>query len=185
MTEISIFIKDTILSELITLELGRLGYTFGDKKEGSLIFITDSENEASPIGAKKILISNTASQNCSDHILRRPVDLALLRSCVASALESRTVATVDPKNNKISIKKKEKCANVGGKKVQLTENEFLLLSRLIESGGELVSREQINSLLGSSGNTPEVYICSLRKKLTSCDGFDPINTVRGKGYKLR
>jgi len=185
MTKIVVWVKDLHLEKLLTLELQRIGYTVSDKKEECEIFITDSEREIPPTGSKKILISNVLSQKVDYTVLKRPVDLASLRECVASLLESKKVNAKNKANDKIAVNKKEKCAIVGGKKVQLTENEFLLLSRLIEENGNPITREQINALLHASGNTPEVYICGLRKKLTQSDGVNPIITVRGKGYKLR
>ena len=185
MTKISIFIKDPCFKELISLEILRLGYTVVDNVNECAIFITDSEAERAPQGAKRILISNDLPQKGSDHVLRRPLDLAALRVSISSILETKAIQQADIKSNKISINKKEKCAIIGEKRVQLTENELTLISCLLESDGEPVSRDKINAILTSSGNTPEVYVCNLRKKLTSNDGVDPIITVRGKGYKLR
>ena len=185
MAKISIIIKDPCFKELIYLELQRLGHTFVEKENECAIFITDSESEHIPKSAKRILISNDMPPKGAEYVLRRPLDLAVLRNCISSILDRNAIQKTDTKNTKISVNKKEKCAIVGEKKIQLTENEFLLLSCLLESDGEPISRDKINALLMSSGNTPEVYVCNLRKKLTSNDGVDPIITVRGKGYKLR
>ncbi len=74
---------------------------------------------------------------------------------------------------------------VGTCKIDLTEREFLVLSRLRRANGSYVSREELQAMLPKeTKNLFEVYISRLRKKLWTRAGIQPIHTVRGAGYRL-
>lgn len=73
----------------------------------------------------------------------------------------------------------------------LTQTELRLLSGLLESDGELVSRMALiacawpRSDVHSRENELGVYICGLRKRLASIGLPDALQTVRRAGYRLR
>ena len=69
----------------------------------------------------------------------------------------------------------------------LTELEYRLLERLGEgSGNSVVPREELMALFGAEkGNIADVYVSRLRKKLEDPSCPRIIETVRGKGYKIR
>lgn len=72
-----------------------------------------------------------------------------------------------------------------GNAVELTSMEFDLLDLLMRSAGQVVSRDQITSVLFEREATPydrflDVHISHLRKKLTG--GRNLIRTIRGVGY---
>lgn len=88
--------------------------------------------------------------------------------------------------NRLSLDHRGKSAKYGDAQVPLSECEYLVLSALFESRGELVPRERIYSLLGADdGNIGDVYICHLRRKIDNRFGVKLIYTVRGKGYMLK
>lgn len=62
----------------------------------------------------------------------------------------------------------------------LTQREEQLVQVLQDSGGEPVSRRLLHDTLfpGGSGNSVDVYVGYVRKKL----GAESIKTVRGVGY---
>ena len=71
--------------------------------------------------------------------------------------------------------------------IELTKNELRILSALLESKGEIVSRESLMDTLWASdcyidGNTLTVNINRLRKKLEASGLTDFIQTKRGVGY---
>ena len=71
--------------------------------------------------------------------------------------------------------------------IPLTKNELRILSALLESKGEIVSRESLMDTLWASdcyidGNTLTVNINRLRKKLEADGLTDFIQTKRGIGY---
>lgn len=72
-----------------------------------------------------------------------------------------------------------------GAPVELTSMEFDLLDLLMRSAGQVVSRDQITSVLFEREATPydrflDVHISHLRKKLQG--GRNLIRTIRGVGY---
>jgi DNA-binding response OmpR family regulator len=76
-------------------------------------------------------------------------------------------------------------ANVGGRSVQLTEREFLLLKELIRHAGRPVSKGRLLSSVWGyhfdpCSNVVDVYVRRLRAKV----GADVIETVRGEGYRV-
>ena len=74
----------------------------------------------------------------------------------------------------------------GDMRIPLSDNEYKVLAALCESRGEIVEREEIDTLLGVvDGNMGDVYICHLRRKIDNKLGLKLIYTVRGKGYMLK
>lgn len=69
--------------------------------------------------------------------------------------------------------------------ITLSEGEWKLFRHLSQHNGQAVTREALQALFGGSGNIVEVYIHALRKKLEDPFGVRVIDTVRGKGYRLR
>jgi two-component system copper resistance phosphate regulon response regulator CusR len=81
----------------------------------------------------------------------------------------------------------EREAIVDDRSLDLSAREFDVLRSLLDAGGEVVERRTLlQQVWGYEGFEPrsnpvEVYMSSLRKKL----GRDRIETVRGRGYRLR
>ncbi len=76
-----------------------------------------------------------------------------------------------------------------GQEVRLTAREFDLLAYLMRHPNQVLSRSQIlNAVWGydhdPGTNVLEVYIGYLRRKLAGDNGWAPIETVRGAGYRL-
>jgi two-component system response regulator QseB len=72
-----------------------------------------------------------------------------------------------------------------GRTVELQRREFMLLQKLLESAGQVLSRAQLEESLygwegGVESNTLDVHIHRLRRKLYP----DVIRTVRGVGYVI-
>jgi len=77
-----------------------------------------------------------------------------------------------------------------GKEIELTKKEYKLLEYLMRNRGYILSRGQIEEHVwgqvnNSSTNIVDVYVRFLRKKVD--EGFSEplIETVRGRGYKMR
>jgi DNA-binding response OmpR family regulator len=76
-------------------------------------------------------------------------------------------------------------ALVGDREVELSAREFALAEVFFRNAGQVLSREQLLSLVWGydrdpGSNVVDVYVGYLRKKL----GDDVIATVRGMGYRL-
>ncbi|MEX2406302.1 MAG: response regulator transcription factor [Actinomycetota bacterium] len=77
-------------------------------------------------------------------------------------------------------------ARVGDEEVELSAREFALAEVFFRNAGQVLSREQLLSLVWGydrdpGSNVVDVYVGYLRKKL----GDDVIATVRGMGYRLQ
>ncbi|WP_329252798.1 response regulator transcription factor [Streptomyces sp. NBC_01478] len=78
----------------------------------------------------------------------------------------------------------------GGRPVELTRTEFLLLEYLLHHPGAALTRSQIHRHVWGfdfepASNTLDVYVMYLRRKLESRGEPRLIHTVRGLGYSLR
>jgi two-component system OmpR family response regulator len=76
--------------------------------------------------------------------------------------------------------------SVGDRPVDLTAHEYKTLAYLMHRPGTVVSRTELTEHLYAQdfdrdSNTIEVFVARLRRKL----GLDAIETVRGRGYRLR
>ena len=76
-----------------------------------------------------------------------------------------------------------------GHHVMLTAREFYLLEYLMRHPDQVLSREQILNAVWGFDFDPgtkvlEVYVGYLRRKLSDGGEADPIETVRGAGYRL-
>ena len=78
---------------------------------------------------------------------------------------------------------------VGAAKLELTSFEYKLLEYLMLHAGEVLSKTQITEALYSEdferdSNVIEVFIGRLRRKLDPDNTYKPIETLRGRGYRL-
>ncbi len=76
--------------------------------------------------------------------------------------------------------------SVDGRVVELSAREFTLAEVLFRHAGQVLSREQLLSMVwgydfSPDSNVVDVYVGYLRRKV----GADRIETVRGVGYRLR
>ena len=117
-------------------------------------------------------------------ILHRPFEMRMLRDEIALLLSvTETGEWHRRAHNRLRLK--EQTLFLNEKSVLLSPTEAQILRLLMEEKGNAVSRERIAKLIGESlANKVDVYICYLRRKLTTlCDG-NLIRTVRGIGYRL-
>lgn len=78
---------------------------------------------------------------------------------------------------------------VNGGKLELTSFEYRLLEYLMLHAGEVLSKTQITEALYDEdferdSNVIEVFVGRLRKKLDPNGEYKPIETLRGRGYRL-
>ena len=78
---------------------------------------------------------------------------------------------------------------VAGASVELTAFEYRLLEYLMLRAGQVVSKAELTDKLYEQdferdSNTIEVFIGRLRRKLDPDDRHQPIETLRGRGYRV-
>jgi two-component system, OmpR family, response regulator PhoP len=78
---------------------------------------------------------------------------------------------------------------VGGAPVELTSFEYRLLEHLMLHAGEVISKTELTEKLYEQdferdSNVIEVLIARLRRKLDPDEQLKPIETLRGRGYRI-
>ena len=89
----------------------------------------------------------------------------------------------------ITLDTRSQEVKVNGAKLELTSFEYKLLEYLMLHAGEVLSKTQITEALYSEdferdSNVIEVFIGRLRRKLDPENSYKPIETLRGRGYRL-
>lgn len=91
----------------------------------------------------------------------------------------------------LSIDLERKTVEVAGSGVNLTEKEYQTVEVLFLNGGTISTKRMFLQHLYRGKDEPEmkiieVFVCKVRKKLRSASGGkDYIETVWGRGYRLR
>ena len=89
----------------------------------------------------------------------------------------------------ISLDEGRRRVEVGDREVRLTPTEFRLLATLMRNRDQVVTLDQLLELVwGNAAADPKqvrLYVSYLRRKLGEAGGVDPIETVRGFGYRFR
>lgn len=120
----------------------------------------------------------------ADDYLTKPFDLDVLCARIR-ALQRRSKARAKPILNygNITLDPAAHSVEMDGDEVVLSRREFVLLQKLLENSGRVISRDQLNQTLYGWGenidsNALEVHIHNLRKRF----GTNTIRTIRGVGY---
>jgi two-component system response regulator PhoP len=89
----------------------------------------------------------------------------------------------------ITLDTRSQVVAVDGQPLELTTFEYRLLEYLMVRAGEVISKAQITEALYDQdferdSNVIEVFIGRLRRKLDPEGKFQPIETLRGRGYRM-
>jgi two-component system response regulator PhoP len=89
----------------------------------------------------------------------------------------------------IALDTRSQTVKVNGAPVELTTYEYRILEHLMLHAGEVVSKSELNESMYNEemerdSNVLEVFIGRLRRKLDPQDQIKPIETLRGRGYRL-
>jgi DNA-binding response OmpR family regulator len=126
----------------------------------------------------------------ADDYLVKPFSFSEL-SARLRALMRRQAKPMDPtlRYEDLELNRVDRIALRGGRRIELTAKEFLLLEYLMRNTGHRVTRAMIiehvwNLSFDTMTNVVDVYINYLRKKVD--DGCEQklIHTVRGVGYQF-
>jgi two-component system, OmpR family, response regulator PhoP len=89
----------------------------------------------------------------------------------------------------VSLDTRAQRVAVRGAEVELTSYEYRLLEHLMLQAGDVISKTELTERLYAQdferdSNVIEVLIARLRRKLDPDDELRPIETLRGRGYRL-
>jgi two-component system response regulator PhoP len=89
----------------------------------------------------------------------------------------------------IVLDTRKQTVTVNGSPVELTNYEYRILEHLMLRAGEVISKTELaERMYGEEAerdsNVLEVFIGRLRRKLDPQDELKPIETLRGRGYRL-
>ena len=116
-----------------------------------------------------------------EEILARVQALARRAAGFADPVLRAAAVALDPRSQSVSV---------AGVAVELTTFEYRLLEVLMLNAGSVVSKTDLAERLYDQdferdSNTIEVFVGRLRRKLDPDDRYQPIETLRGRGYRLR
>lgn len=124
--------------------------------------------------------------NGADDYLTKPFDFEVLNSRISALLRRKSHNIMDHiiRIGPVSLNPKSHQVSINNECIGFSRQEFKLLHKLMETKGNVISREQITQLLYGWGddvdsNTIEVHMHAIRKKLSH---HLKIKTIRGVGY---
>jgi two-component system response regulator PhoP len=107
------------------------------------------------------------------------------------ALMRRTAGSADAviNNGPIALDTNSQEVSVNGKSLELTAFEYRLLQYLMLNPGRVISKAELTEHIyeedaDRDSNVIEVFVGRLRKKLDPDNAIKPIETLRGRGYRL-
>jgi two-component system response regulator PhoP len=89
----------------------------------------------------------------------------------------------------IALDTRAQTVAVGGAAIELTTFEYRILEHLMLRAGEVISKTELTERLYDQdyerdSNVIEVFIGRLRRKLDPQEALNPIETLRGRGYRF-
>lgn len=129
-------------------------------------------------------------QSGADDYVAKPFHFEELTARV-QALLRRSGGWAQPvlKCGPVALDPRTQEVTVHDRRVDLTSFEYRILEYLIHRAGEVISKAELTERLYAQdfdrdSNTIEVFIGRLRRKLDPDERLKPIETLRGRGYRL-
>ena len=126
----------------------------------------------------------------ADDYVAKPFHFAELQARL-SALLRRASGWTTPllQCGPVSLDTRAQAVAVGGVPVELTSFEYRLLEHLMLHAGQVVSKTELTEKLYEQdferdSNVIEVLVARLRRKLDPNEELKPIETLRGRGYRV-
>ncbi|OPG96036.1 DNA-binding response regulator [Chryseobacterium mucoviscidosis] len=136
-----------------------------------------------------------ALEHGADDYITKPFQYEVVLAKVRSHLRRAygMYAAVQPemkvKNGPMILYPERYVLEYGGRSMELTQKESVLVEALMAKAGRVVSRERLLELMWEDqhfidDNTLNVYITRVRRKLKDLGAEEILETVRGAGYRL-
>lgn len=183
--------------DLVLLDImlpGKTGYEICEelREEGNntpIIMVTAKTDELDKVAGLEYGADDYISKPFGIRELMARIKAVLRR--YETAESARETGDTVISAGKISLNVERHEVTVGESSVELTLKEFELLKYLVKNRGHVFTREQLlNSVWGidyaGETRTVDVHVRNLRQKLADAgDKEEYIETIRGKGYKVR
>lgn len=126
----------------------------------------------------------------ADDYLTKPFHMEELLARIRALLRrSKGVAQSSIRNGPISLDTSQQSVKVDDTSIDLTGYEYRLLEYMMLHPGKVISKSELAEHVYAEdadrdSNVIEVFIGRLRKKLDPDSRINPIETLRGRGYRL-
>ncbi len=127
----------------------------------------------------------------ADDYLVKPFHLEELAARL-NALLRRVAGRATPllRHGALALNSATQEVTLAGEALSLTAYEYRVLEYLLSRPGEVISKSELTEHIydqdfDRDSNVIEVFIGRLRRKLDPHGGWRPIETLRGRGYRLR
>lgn len=126
----------------------------------------------------------------ADDYVAKPFHVAEVQARLAALLRrSGGWASAQLRCGPIELDSRAQVVTVNGAPVELTSFEYRLLEHLMLRAGDVLSKSELTERLYAQdydrdSNVLEVLIGRLRRKLDPDDTLKPIETLRGRGYRM-
>ena len=149
-----------------------------------IIIVTSRDSEMDELMSMNLGADDFVTKPYNTQILLARINSVLKRAY--SDMENSDVLTY----NDLKLNLSEGNIEANGNVLELSKNELKILSYLIKSKGNIISRDKLMNYMWNSDvfvddNTLSVNVNRLRKKLEELGLKDYIETKRGMGYIMR
>jgi two-component system, OmpR family, response regulator len=177
--DIDVFVLDRNLPGIDGMKLLRILRATGNQKP--VVFLTAASGVSDRI---------RGLESGADDYVTKPFDLDELTARIrALARRPPVIASNDLRFGDVRLDLGRSKAYVGEIEIDLTAQDKALLAIFMRKPNQVFSREMLLDRLDSDGDVAstaiEHAISRLRRKLVAAGAGDPIETVRGVGYRLR
>lgn len=171
---------DLVLLDIMMPKLDGYGVCRAIREKGStpIIMLTALDEEETQIKAFELRADDYITKPFSVKLVRLRVEAVLRRTAGYAAGSTLQYREIQLDTDGMEVR-------VGGEQISLTRIEYELLRLFMEHPGRVFTRENLLNMVWGydymgGEKAVNIHIMNLRRKL----GMDPIETIRGVGYRL-